>query len=197
MTIMHEEDAVTVTDIKQWGYCKRVVYYQRCLPDIRPTTYLMRHGRQQHEDQPRHAVRRVLPAQDVASGSREFAVRYFSAELGISGMVDEIIRADDGSIIPVDYKNASTVANNHKLQLTAYSLLIEAKEQVVVNVGYIYLIPKRKMVRIAITDTLKTTVRQILTGIFTMIDREWMPPLPENTNLCVGCEFRRFCNDIG
>lgn len=192
----HEADLVTVTDIKQWGYCKRVVYYQRCLPDIRPITYSMRHGKQQHDEQPRHAMRRVLPAQDVASGKREFAVRYVSNALGISGVIDELIRADNGDIIPVDYKNTSTVANNHKLQLAAYSLLVEACEQVAVSVGYIYLIPKRKMVRVAITDTLKATVKQIVSSIFTMIDQEWVPPPPENRSLCVGCEFRRFCNDI-
>lgn len=196
MMPQNEASVLTVTDIKQWGYCKRVVYYERCLPAIRPTTYHMKHGRRAHEAQSRHAVRRVLPVEDVAQGVREFGVRYYSPELGLSGILDELIRAEDGRIIPVDYKTTDGVAHNHKLQLAAYALLIEAIEGVVVDVGYIYLIPKRKMTRVPLTQELKQAVRDTIHDVLTLIDQEWMPPPAPNLSHCVGCEFKRFCNDV-
>lgn len=40
-----------VTDLKQWTYCPRVLYYRYCLPDIRPVTDLMRAGIGSHSDE--------------------------------------------------------------------------------------------------------------------------------------------------
>jgi CRISPR-associated exonuclease Cas4 len=190
-----EQDVLTVTDIKQWEYCQRVVYFERCLPNIRPTTYLMKHGQALHQEQPRHAVRRVLP--DELQGERLFSVRYHSPVLGLSGLLDEVIRTSDGQVIPVDYKSTQSVANNHKLQLACYALLIEAVEGVKVSFGYIYLMPKRQTLRVAIDDALKQKARDTTGRIRAMVEREQIPPKATNANLCVGCEFRRFCNDVG
>ncbi len=190
----NEADAITVTDVKQWGFCKRVVYFERCLPSIRPTTYHMKHGQRIHKEQPRHAIRRVLP-KETPEGSREFGVRYYSPKLGLSGMLDELIRTPH-SIIPVDYKTTTSVAYNHKLQLACYALLIEDLEGVAVSMGYIYLVPKQKMVKIALNTELKEAVRHIIQDIFDMTTQERMPSATENPNLCGGCEFRRFCNDV-
>lgn len=190
-----EQNVLTVTDLKQWEYCQRIVYFERCLPNIRPTTYLMRQGQALHQDQPRHAVRRVLP--DELQGERLFGVRYFSPSLGLSGLLDEVIRTSDGQIIPVDYKSTQSLANNHKLQLACYALLIEAIEGVSVTVGYIYLMPKRQTVRVPLDDALKQKAQATIDRIRTMIEKEAMPAKTTNANLCVGCEFRRFCNDVG
>ena len=40
----------TVTDLKQYFYCPRVVYYTYCLPLLRPTTYKMEAGAVAHEE---------------------------------------------------------------------------------------------------------------------------------------------------
>lgn len=42
---MPDLDTIEVSDIKQWRYCPRVVWYAYCLPAIRPKTDLMRQGR--------------------------------------------------------------------------------------------------------------------------------------------------------
>ena len=43
----------TVTDLKQYEYCPRIVYYTYCLPLIRPTTFKMEAGVQAHETRAR------------------------------------------------------------------------------------------------------------------------------------------------
>ncbi|RMD80772.1 MAG: CRISPR-associated protein Cas4, partial [Chloroflexi bacterium] len=41
-------DTIEVSDIKQWRYCPRIVWYAYCLPAIRPKTDLMRQGAASH-----------------------------------------------------------------------------------------------------------------------------------------------------
>src|SRR6185295_8353740 len=40
-----------VTDLKQWTYCPRVLYYRYCLPEIRPITDLITAGIRSHSDE--------------------------------------------------------------------------------------------------------------------------------------------------
>ena len=37
-----------VTDLKQYTYCPRIVFYRYCLPRVRPITSLMKEGIQSH-----------------------------------------------------------------------------------------------------------------------------------------------------
>ncbi len=36
---------LTVTDLKQYCYCPRILFYMRCLPGVRPLTVKMEEGR--------------------------------------------------------------------------------------------------------------------------------------------------------
>ena len=39
---MNSMDLIPVTDLKQWAYCQRVVYYHRVMPAIGKPTFKMR-----------------------------------------------------------------------------------------------------------------------------------------------------------
>lgn len=194
---MFDDSALlTVTDLKQFAYCARVVYYERCLPHVRPRTYMMDAGKEAHEDEPHRAARRVVTRYNVVEGERDFDVHLRSDDLGLQGLLDEVVRTPDGSAIPVDYKLASSVGRNHRIQLTAYALLLEAQTRQPVERGYIYLIPPRKLVEVNITDKLRESVLDLLRQIQSMIAFERMPPPVERKGQCAACEFRRFCNDV-
>jgi len=49
-----------VTDLKQWVYCPRVLYYAMCLPKIRPTTYKMKAGIEAGQSEEGREERRSL-----------------------------------------------------------------------------------------------------------------------------------------
>jgi len=51
-----------VTDLKQFAYCPRVVYYSYCLPLIRPMTYKMKAGQEAHVEEKGREQRRSLRA---------------------------------------------------------------------------------------------------------------------------------------
>jgi CRISPR-associated exonuclease Cas4 len=186
----------TVTDLKQYSYCPRVFYYEQCLPHLRPRTHKMDIGRDEHEQEQERAGRRTLRQYGVITGRREFEVVVESAELRLRGMIDEVVFGDDGSVFPVDYKLASGVSTNHRLQLTAYAMLLEKKTGIVVHEGYIYLIGKRSMTRVSITAGLREQIGGLLGAMFETLLRERMPDPVSVRARCAVCEFRRFCNDV-
>ncbi len=43
-----DEEIITISLLKQFAYCPRVVYYETCTPGVRPTTYKMQAGNEAH-----------------------------------------------------------------------------------------------------------------------------------------------------
>jgi CRISPR-associated exonuclease Cas4 len=187
-----------VTDLKQYQYCKRILYYHTCLPDIRPITYKMKAGIEAHETQQKNAARRSLGILGVAEGSRHFDVTLTSLRLGLTGEVDEIIEVTtpEAAFIPVDYKIAKQPAQHYQIQLAAYAMMIEDHFGVAVSRGYLYLIPLRKAIEVQIGASLRNSVLRAISEMRTIVSKEWMPPATEYVQKCVDCEFRRFCNDV-
>ncbi|MEM6283644.1 MAG: CRISPR-associated protein Cas4 [Chloroflexota bacterium] len=196
LNMLDNHNLLTVTDLKQFDYCPRVVFYEQCLPHVRPRTYKMDVGRDVHEEEQRRAARRTLHAYGEVAGERHFDVAIHSETLGFVGLMDEIVFTADGRIFPVDYKLAKHARRNYKVQLAAYALLLEEAHGVTVTHGYLYLIPLKKLVNVPITDHLRNSVHQRLQQASQMIVREQMPAPTNVRSRCRDCEFRRFCNDV-
>lgn len=191
-----------VTDLKQWTYCPRVLYYRSCLPEVRPVTDLMRAGIGSHSDEVGREERRSLRTYGLTTGERAFDVVLRSPVLGLRGRLDLAIAVPDrttptAEAIVVEYKDSERPAGPHfKLQLAAYALLLEAAWGVPVRRGCIYSIPLRTTEIIAITPALRHKVRQTVTAMQAAVAGERMPDAPASRRPCVSCEFRRFCNDV-
>ena len=186
----------TVTDLKQFTYCPRVVFYEQCLPRVRPRTYKMDAGRDAHDIEAKRAARRNLSQYGEMEGERYFDVALTSVRLGLTGIVDEVVRTGEGAWFPVDYKLAKQASPHYRVQLAAYAMLLEDVETIVVDKGFIYLIPPRKMVELPINSQLRYRVLTLLTHMREMVIHELMPAPAVNPNFCTSCEFRRFCNDV-
>jgi len=185
------------TDIKQYHYCPRITYYEKCLPDFRPQTYMMLAGQEAHERERARAVRRTLQAYHLVKGERHFDVHLRSTALGLAGKIDEVVVCPDDppQVYPVDYKLIDRVQDQHRCQLAAYGLLLEEQWGIRVERGFIYLIPRRRAVEVVLDAPLRETVYNTLEAIRTIASREVMPP-PDNRQKCPLCEFRRICNDV-
>jgi CRISPR-associated exonuclease Cas4 len=194
-----EEAPLMVTDLKQWIYCRRILYYLTCLPDVRPTTFLMEVGQEQGKAEENRELRRALSRYGLETGRREFGVRLSSARLGLRGMVDLVIWLDDHQppqAVPVDFKFSQTIGDHVKLQLAAYALLLEDSTGRSVQHGFLYLIPLRKAVEVPITAALRRKVEKELAAMHAVLSGEQMPPPAVAFGKCAVCEFRRFCNDV-
>lgn len=182
-----------VSDLKQYAYCPRVVYYRYRLPDFRPETYKMEAGREAHV-RVRERLRRRLP-RAFPVGEVRWEVAVVDIELRLSGRIDLLI-ASEAEIVVVDFKNARRVRANWKEQLAAYGLLAERRFGKPVREGYIYLIPLRRLERVPLTERRKARVAAQVARIVEEIQSERQPPPTSQRGRCVDCEYRRFCNDL-
>jgi CRISPR-associated exonuclease Cas4 len=189
------ESAVTISLLKQYIYCPRVVYYETCTPGIRPTTYKMQAGNDAHDHERHRAARRSMFAYQIPAGERRFDVRILSTRLSLSGLIDEVVLSPDEAIV-VDYKLADWAGENHLIQLGAYSLLVEEAFGLPVKRGFVYLMKNRRFEEVPIDEPLRNSVMATLQNIQHIRTTEYMPPPIEAKNKCLSCEFRRFCNDI-
>lgn len=191
-----------VTDLKQYCYCPRIVYYHYCLPAVRPTTYKMAAGIEAQAAEEDREARRSLRIYGLRRGVYESNVYLESIPLGLRGQVDLVIQTDDNlrgepELIPVDYKLSSGPLGSHfKLQLLAYGLMLEEMRGLPVRRGFLYAIPKRRATEIVFTPELRHTLSQALVLMNEIAGREWMPGPPQQRAKCAACEFRRFCNDV-
>lgn len=185
----------TITDLKQYCYCARILYYQGCLPDVRPMTYKMQAGTDAHEQERKRAERRSLRMYGNLEGERRFDVAVQSTTLGLTGRIDEVVITPT-ELAPVDYKLAQRVGDHFKLQLAAYAMLLEETFQTTVRRGFIYLMTSRKTHEVKITPKLRQQVQQALAEMHAIVEREQMPAPTDWRQRCADCEFRRFCNDV-
>jgi CRISPR-associated exonuclease Cas4 len=186
-----------VTDLKQWVYCPRVLYYAVCLPDVRPVTYKMQAGIEAGRDEEGRESRRSLRAYGLEQGRREFNVRLISDRLGLRGSVDMVIWLDEqGEVIPVDYKLSEIAGAHFKLQLAAYGLMLEETSGLTARRGFLYSIPRRRAEEVLFDKRIRERLAATLDAMHRMLHYETMPdPTPQRAK-CVACEFRRFCNDV-
>ncbi len=190
----------TVTDLKQYSYCPRVVFYTYCLPLLRPTTYKMEAGVAAHERAATLEQRRTLSAYGLVEGKRHFDIGVESDILGLRGRIDMVIEVGEGEereLIPVDYKQSRRRIGRHiRRQLAAYGLMLEETWGGRVRRGFIYSLLTRQAEEVALTEGLRGEVREVVAAMREMIEREAMPGPPRSRRPCVNCEFRRFCNDV-
>jgi len=191
-----------VTDLKQYTYCPRIVYYRYCLPRIRPVTFTMEEGIRSHQEEDSREERRSLRSYHLTEGERVFHLSLQSAQLGLTGRVDLAIAtpsrtAPNAEGIVVEYKLSEQKAGAHfKLQLAAYALLLEEAWGLPVKRAYLYSISLRKAEPVPITPHLRQKVIQTVAHIKQIVTSEIMPPPPASLRPCITCEFRRFCNDV-
>ena len=197
---LQDQWLLRVTDLKQYDYCPRVVYYEYCLPKLRPVTYKMAAGLASQEQVTALEERRSLRTYGLTSGERHFNVTVTSTRLGYTGQIDlliETVQQGQRTLIPVDFKLTRHEGGHHfQVQLAAYALLVEDQWQIPVAQGMLYLIPTKQVVKAPITPSLRRSAQRYLGEIRQMIERQTMPPATRQRSRCVNCEFRRFCNDV-
>ena len=201
-----ERTVFTVTDLKQYAYCPRVVFYTYCLPLIRPTTGKMEEGRLAHEEARDRERRRTLRIYGLEEARRHFDVPVASAELGLTGRIDLVLEVSGPERsagvgrewIPVDYKQTARRVGPHvRQQLAAYGIMLEETWGGVVQRGFIYSLLNRRAEEVLLTPSLRREVRETVAAMREMVEQERMPDPPQSRRPCVNCEFRRFCNDVG
>ncbi|MCS7087371.1 MAG: CRISPR-associated protein Cas4 [Thermoflexales bacterium] len=197
-----------VVDLKQMGYCERLIYYEYCLPALRvarPPLVQLGAACGKHVEQ--LELRRSLRKYGLHEGTRHMQVWLESETLSLCGQLDMLIETPQ-ALIPVDFKDseaveastprrmAPTLFHQWKLQLAAYAMLVEEQWRRPVERGFIFVIPRRRAYAVQVDAGLRAEVQARLAAMRTIVEREQLPPSTLHRARCRDCEYRRFCNDV-
>jgi CRISPR-associated exonuclease Cas4 len=189
-------DLIPVTDLKQWAYCERIVYYHRVLPAIGKPTFKMREALAAQELIESLEMRRTLSAYGLEGARRRFNVWLSDEGLGLSGRTDLLLETQD-EVAVVDFKLTSgEVGDNHRAQLAGYSMLAEAACGLPARVAFLYRIPDNRIFSVEISAGLRERVLAAVSGIRRMAEGQFCPAPTAITGRCKECEFANYCGDV-
>jgi CRISPR-associated exonuclease Cas4 len=190
------EFELTVTDLKQWVYCPRIPYYHHVMPVEIARTYKMQRGRDVEAAVEAMEKRRGFRRYGLERGERRFGVWLHSAALELSGKLDLLIITED-ACYPVDFKDTEGgVRYNHRIQLAAYTMIVEENLARPVPFAFVYLVPSRELVTVPVGVKEREAVTRAVVEMRQVVEQEKMPgPTPIRAR-CTACEFRNYCADI-
>ena len=190
------ELTLTVTDLKQWAYCRRIPFYTYVLPVDHVRSYKMERGKSAQAALEALERRRRLREYGLVDGERRFGVTLHSRRLGLSGKLDLLIVTSE-ACFPVEIKDTEGgVRQNHRTQLAAYALLVEEAFEKPVPESFVYLVPSDEIVSVEISDAERRQVRDDLAAMRTMIADEVFPEPTPLRSRCTACEYQNYCGDI-
>jgi len=191
------ERLITAGEIKNWFYCPRVVYYRRKMPEASKPTFKMQEAIRAQDLIERLEIRRTLKAYGLVDGyERRFDQWLSSEELGMTGRLDLLLQGPDEAI-PVDFKlTAGEPGVNHRMQLGAYAVLVEAVLGLPCRRAYLYRIPDDRVFLIEGDSETKERVRLAATAMREMDELEELPEATELRSRCEDCEYANFCGDV-
>jgi len=186
-----------VSDLKQYIYCPRIIYFYYVLPIPRRVTKKMEYGRLEHFEVQQLEKRRKLKAYGLLEGVRDFQVFLHSSRLKLHGLLDMAITTASGEIYPVEFKHSISKKGLHqKYQLAAYAMLLEEKCDKPVRYGFLYLIPGKTVIPLEITVSMREHVKKVLSAIRNIIACEKIPAYIRSGKRCTDCEFKNYCADL-
>ena len=195
------EPLITVTDIKHYFYCPRIIYFEHVLHAEPILGSQQECSKKKHEEYNLKENRRkdaIYYSPRLLGARKTFFVSLSSTKLGLKGTVDMIIQTANHEYIPVDFKNMTSnkgrAWTDHKYQLTAYALLIEENFDTHVKHGFINYLPEKLILKLKITPTMKTHVKRVLSHIRRIIKEEKLPQVRVAKQKCTGgCGFKYLC----
>lgn len=187
--------ALRVSDLRQYVYCPRIIYFNYVIPVPRHKTVKMEVGRDLHADFAELEKRRTLAKYHLDTGRREFGLALECPKLNLTGILDMLITTDTG-LFPVEFKNTTgDMGLHHKYQLAAYAMLVESKWKRPVREGFVYALPGKRVFRVGMDDGVRVHVKRIIGAISNLVRKGIMPPRTRVGGRCRDCEFRNYCGD--
>jgi len=119
---LYEKPLIGTEEIRQFVYCKRILFFRHVLHAPMKQTYKMEYGTKKHEE-----------LEKLSKKSKDTTNKYFNiyltdSKLGLVGLLD-YFEFDGNEAYPVEIKSGNippgNLDNPHKYQVTAQALLIE------------------------------------------------------------------------
>jgi CRISPR-associated exonuclease Cas4 len=181
--------------LMEYWYCPRFIYFMEVLKirQYEEKRLKVLIGREIHE---KKALQPDYLRKKLGVIKQEKNVYLSAPELGICGILDEILFLEDGSISLLDYKFAY---NKHKfktqfLQNVLYAMLIESNYHTGVDSCYIvYTREKNEPVRYPVTTRDKEKILDSIKKVNRIVKEGYYPPATPDRKKCGDCTYRRIC----
>lgn len=188
------DELVRPSDLRQYAYCPRVVFYHVWMPRAGVATEAMKAGLVGEEQLRALEKRRKLKRYGLSEGKRSFRVELFAPALGLSGIVDLLIETPAG-LFPVEFKSAGRAAPGHELQLAAYAMMV-GEVRGSCDRGFLYLFGAGQVITVPLTSGLEAAVISTAEAVRDIL-RFGLQPEPTLRRVrCRGCEYLHFCGDV-
>jgi CRISPR-associated exonuclease Cas4 len=196
-TTTHRPILLTPTDLLQYCYCPRFIYFERVLmiPERQEKRFKVQKGRKVHTQRAlrnRDYKRRKL---DVVEKKVEVPIK--CEELGFRGEVDEVLFLADGTACPLDYKYAEWKGRiwiSHRLQNVLYGLMIREAFDRPVTRGYLVFTRSKSHVKeVEHGDKDVQRVMEAREEILRIIRTGYYPDGTRWEARCGDCCYRNIC----
>lgn len=187
---------LNVTDIKQFIYCPRIIYFTYCQPVIKKNTFKMKFGSEMHDIVDELEKRRTLKRYNLENGKKFFKQKVFSSNIGLSGKLDMLVKTEK-DLVPIEMKYTQKKPGlNHKYQLGAYMLLLEDVYNCGIRGGIIHIIPTKESYYYKNTKSIRNKVLEIVKSIRKIVTEERFPEKCNGWRRCKDCEYKNYCGDV-
>ena len=123
-------------------------------------------------------------------------LRIESESLKLKGIVDQVHVYSDG-YVPFELKTGSMpregVWPSHRIQIAAYSLLLQEKFSIPIKEGFVVYLDTRQKRHITINPFMKEEVKQLVNEVIALLEKKELPDFCNNENKCVKCGLKRTC----
>ncbi len=180
---------IDVSDVVQFLYCPRKLYFIK-VAGFRIVRAKMEEGMRVQEE----VLKKLERIAEKMKGRLLTNVMLESDRHGIVGRLDALILVKDLAYpIDVKFSKFSSVSYAWKMQLTAYSVLVEENFGFRVEKALIYLVSEKELLKeVLISQEDKKALLKILEEIRTLLESESYPKVLKSKR-CNYCEMAKFC----
>lgn len=186
----------TVTDLKNYIYCPRIIYFKNLHQFSEPleNNSLVKEGSNFHKKRFKYQnyIKKIF--KEYESNKKE--VKIYDEDIDICGIVDEIFFSTKETI-PVEYKFSEymgEIHETHLIQLTLYALLIKRNYNVTVLKGYIvYTRGAIKCIEVVFEKEDFANCLENINMMKKIFLGQYIPNLNLNIEKCNSCYFKKIC----
>ncbi len=191
---MDDKYVMTATDLMNYLYCPRIIYFVHVLKKPQFTTkkeYVGRDKSRAFE----HKAKRAKVVKDCSRLPKVFSKQLFSTSLMMRTTADAIMfNATENEAYPIQAKYSykpKAVFRGQRLQLMLEGLLIEEVMGMKVPHGFIKFVKSGDLVKVWLGD--KSEVLECLKAIKAIFSAECVPAPTGYKKRCVDCCYRNIC----
>ena len=191
---MDDSYVMTATDLMNYIYCPRIIYFVHVLKKPQYTTKKEYVGRDKSKAF-EHKSKRTKVVKSYPRYPKLFSKYLFSQRLSMRTTVDAImLNMKENQAYPIQAKysyNPGFVFRGQRMQLLMEAVLIEDIMKLSVPYGFIKYIKSGELVKVPLHD--KSAVLECLKSIKSIFNGECVPAPTQYKKRCVDCCYRNIC----